>query len=117
MEFEGICIMTCNVARLARFYCELFETTSAGDDEHTTMKIGLLGLAFWRQDSADRIDREQRKHCHALIFSSQDVDVTYQRARQLGAAIQEPPKDQTWGCRAFVLNDPDGNRIDIFGKL
>jgi len=92
MEFEGICIMTDDVARLARFYCELFETTSEGNDEHTTMKIGALGLAIWRQGNTDSDDeermRELRKHCYALIFSSEDVDETYNRAKELGAVIQ-----------------------------
>ncbi len=121
MIFEGICIMTGDVARLAQFYRGLFETTSEGNEEHTTMKIGGLGLAIWRQDHPEGVSEEKmkdvRKHCYALMFSSPDVDKTYERARELGATIQEALADQPWGCRAFVLNDPDGNRIDIFGKL
>ncbi len=121
MEFEGICIMTDDVPRLALFYQELFETSSEGNDEHTTLNIGGLGLAIWRQGIPDSISKnkvkEIRKHCYALMFSSPDVDKTFVRARELGVTIQEEPADQPWGCRAFVLNDPDGNRIDIFGKL
>ena len=120
MDFEGICIITHDVPRLRRFYCELFETTSEGNDVHTTMKIGALGLAIWREGVADSTSeerlRELRKHCYALLFSSQDLDETYHRAQELGAVIQEPLADQPWDCRAFVLNDPDGNRIDIVGK-
>jgi len=118
--FEGLCIMTGDVARLARFYCELFETTSDGSAVHKTMRIGTLGLAIWQEGVADSIDekrmRELRKHCYSLIFSTQDVDETHRRAKRLGAIIQEPPAEQPWGCRAFVLNDPDGNRIDIVSK-
>ncbi len=51
------------------------------------------------------------------MFSSSDLDKTSERAKELGAVIQEMPADQPWGCRAFVMNDPNGNRIDIFGKL
>jgi predicted enzyme related to lactoylglutathione lyase len=121
MEFEGICIMTGDVARLARFYCDLFGTVSEGNDRHTTLKIGTLGLAIWNPASAgtpaEEVMRAVRRHCYALMFSAEDVDGTYLRAKALGAVIQEPPADQPWGCRAFVLNDPDGNRIDITGKL
>ena len=101
MEFEGICIMTSDVNRLARFYCELFDTTSEGNDVHTTMKIGTLGLAIWRPDNAvntsEKRMKELRKKCYSLIFSSQDVDETYGQAKELGAVIQKPLTDQPWG--------------------
>jgi predicted enzyme related to lactoylglutathione lyase len=120
MEFEGLCILTNDVPRLARFYCDLFETVSAGNDLHTTMKIGGLGLAIWKEDGVGYPDEKAlhdlRRHCYALMFASPDVERTFQRAQALGAVIQEPPADQPWGVRAFVLNDPDGNRIDIVGK-
>ena len=119
--FEGMCIMTSDVVRLARFYCELFETTSEGGDGHKTMNIGALGLAIWREGVTDSNDekrmRELRKYCYAFMFTTQDVDAAYERAKRMGAAIQEPPEDKPWGGRAFVLNDPDGNRIHILTKL
>jgi predicted enzyme related to lactoylglutathione lyase len=120
MVFEGICIMTGNVSRLAQFYREFFGATSEGNEEHTTMKIGGLGVAIWKQDIPEGMNdgkmKAIRKHCFALMFSSPDVDKTYERAKELGAVIQEMPADQPWGCRAFVINDPDGNRIDIIEK-
>ena len=121
MRFEGICIMTDNVSRLAQFYRELFDTTSEGNEEHTTINVGGLGVAIWKQDMPEGINNERlkeiRQHCYALMFSSPDLDQTYERAQALGASIQEVPADQPWGIRAFVMNDPDGNRIDIFRKL
>ena len=120
MLFEGICIMTGNVSRLADFYRELFEAPSEGNNEHTTMNIGGFGLALWKQDIPEGlIDGKMkaiRRHCFALMFSSPDVDKTYERARESGAVIQEIPAEQPWGGRAFVINDPDGNRIDIIEK-
>src|SRR5512146_2509707 len=121
MVFEGICIMTNNVSRLAQFYRELFQAASEGNDEHTTINIGGLGVAIWKRDIPEGMNdgkmKEIRKHCYALMFSSPDLDKTYERAKEVGAAIQEVPADQPWGCRAFVMNDPDGNRIDIVAKL
>jgi predicted enzyme related to lactoylglutathione lyase len=93
MLFEGICLMTNHVSRLAQFYRELFETVSEGNEEHTTMNIGGLGLAIWKQDLPEGMkegkSKEIRKHCHALMFSSPDLDKTYERARELGAAIHQ----------------------------
>ena len=84
------------------------------------MRIGGLGLAIWKQGIPERSSEEKmkeiRKHCYALMFSSTDVDQTYEHAKELGAAIMEELTDQPWGCRAFVMSDPDGNRIDVFGK-
>jgi predicted enzyme related to lactoylglutathione lyase len=120
MVFEGICIMTGDVPQLVKFYRELFEVASEGSDEHTTMEIGGLGLAIWKQAIPEGMDdgtmKAIRKHCFALMFSSPDVEKTYERAKELGVVIQEMPADQTWGGRAFVMNDPDGNRIDVFEK-
>ena len=50
------------------------------------------------------------------MFSTPNLDWSYQNALSAGAVIQEPPADQPWGVRAFVINDPDGNRIDVFEK-
>lgn len=120
MVFEGLCIMTNNVSRLAQFYQELFETPAEGNEEHTTLSIGGLGLAIWKQDLPEGMNagkmKEIRKHCYALMFASPDLDRTYECAQALGATIQEVPAEQPWGIRAFVMNDPDGNRIDIVEK-
>lgn len=120
MVFEGICLMTNDVARLAQFYRELFETTAEGNDKHMTMNIGGLGLAIWRQALPEGLSesrmKEIRKRSYALMFSSPDLDKTYARARELGVTIQEELADQPWGGRAFVMNDSDGNRLDIFAK-
>jgi predicted enzyme related to lactoylglutathione lyase len=42
-----------------------------------------------------------------------DVDALYQRCLVIGAAIIRTIADKDYGMRAFVLADPDGNRIDI----
>ncbi len=117
MKFQGLCLITGDVARLAHFYRELFETTSEGNDTHTTMSIGGLGLAIWRPGPAGgTADALPRRHCFSLIFKAEDVDATYRRALALGATSHEEPADQPWGCRACVISDPDGNRIDIVDK-
>lgn len=120
MIFEGICIITGNVSRLAQFYRELFDTTSEGNEEHTTVRIGGFGLALWKQSipecSREENSKQIRKHHYSLMFSSTDVDQTCERAKKLGATILEEPADQPWGCRAFVMSDPDGNHIDVFEK-
>lgn len=46
----------------------------------------------------------------------EDVDRLYEACTQHGARIIKRLKDQDYGLRAFVFEDPDGNRIDV-GQL
>ncbi len=47
---------------------------------------------------------------HLLV---DDVDVLFARCRQAGARIIKGLQDKDYGLRAFVFEDPDGNRIDV----
>jgi catechol 2,3-dioxygenase-like lactoylglutathione lyase family enzyme len=42
-----------------------------------------------------------------------NVDALYQHCLDLGAVIIKTIADKDYGMRAFVIADPDGNRIDI----
>lgn len=42
-----------------------------------------------------------------------DVDALYQRCLGIGVTIIRTIADKDYGMRAFVIADPDGNRIDI----
>jgi catechol 2,3-dioxygenase-like lactoylglutathione lyase family enzyme len=49
-------------------------------------------------------------HAHLMI---DDLDSVYERLRQAGAAVRQPPKVQPWGLRDVVVADPDGNTFEI----
>lgn len=42
-----------------------------------------------------------------------DVDALYRICRDHGLRIIKGLRDQEYGLRAFVFEDPDGNRIDV----
>ena len=42
-----------------------------------------------------------------------DVDRLYRRCRDAGVSVIKSIADKDYGMRAFVIADPDGNRIDI----
>ena len=49
-----------------------------------------------------------------LWFVIDDFDAAWERARRLGAPIEEPPNtDNGTGLRAFVVRDPDGYHVAI----
>jgi catechol 2,3-dioxygenase-like lactoylglutathione lyase family enzyme len=49
-----------------------------------------------------------------LWFVVDDFDEAWERARSLGAEIDEPPnRDNGTGMRAFVVRDPDGYYVAV----
>jgi uncharacterized glyoxalase superfamily protein PhnB len=47
---------------------------------------------------------------HTLLIRVEDVDDHYQRARESGARILEPPKDHAYGERQYIAEDLEGHR-------
>ncbi|GAA2593277.1 VOC family protein [Actinomadura fulvescens] len=48
-----------------------------------------------------------------MIFSTDDVDATFERVRASGAEVLQEPIDQPWGPRDSAFRDPSGNLIRI----
>ncbi|WP_350356311.1 VOC family protein [Leisingera thetidis] len=43
----------------------------------------------------------------------EDVDAVYQRAKNLGHAIEYKLKNEPWGVRRFYLFDPMGKLLNV----
>jgi predicted enzyme related to lactoylglutathione lyase len=48
-----------------------------------------------------------------LVFSSDDVDATFEKVRATGAEVLQEPMDQGWGPRDCAFRDPSGNTVRI----
>lgn len=48
-----------------------------------------------------------------LVFSTDDVDATFERVRASGAEVLQEPMDQDWGPRDCAFRDPSGNTVRI----
>ncbi|WP_042374838.1 VOC family protein [Streptacidiphilus neutrinimicus] len=49
----------------------------------------------------------------STIFSTDDVDATFERVRASGAEVLQEPIDQPWGPRDCAFRDPSGNMVRI----
>jgi uncharacterized glyoxalase superfamily protein PhnB len=49
--------------------------------------------------------------------SPADVDALYEQVLQNGYGGHKAPWDAFWGQRYAVVDDPDGNRVDLFAGL
>ncbi len=48
---------------------------------------------------------------YAVIFTTDDVDGTFEEIRKSGAEVLQEPIDQAWGVRDCAFRDPSGNMI------
>jgi catechol 2,3-dioxygenase-like lactoylglutathione lyase family enzyme len=49
----------------------------------------------------------------AAIFSSDDLDTTFEKVRASGAEVLEEPASRPWGVRDCAFRDPSGNLVRI----
>lgn len=48
-----------------------------------------------------------------LVFSTDDLDTTFEILRASGAEVLQEPIDQPWGPRDCAFRDPSGNMVRI----
>jgi catechol 2,3-dioxygenase-like lactoylglutathione lyase family enzyme len=127
MQINGIAHVQLTVSRfeacipLYTALCELFEMTKVFDDDKVKYWVGgRTALAITRCADEHRGERfvQSRVGLHHLCFrarSREDVDVVYQRMREVGATIVHPPEDGPWapGYYSFLFEDPDGIRLEV----
>lgn len=49
----------------------------------------------------------------AAIFSTDDLDATFEKVRASGAEVLQEPTEQFWGARDCAFRDPSGNLVRI----
>ena len=47
------------------------------------------------------------------IFTTDDLDTTFEKVRASGAEVMQEPTDQPWGVRDCAFRDPSGNMVRI----
>ncbi|HEX3542312.1 MAG TPA: VOC family protein [Acidimicrobiales bacterium] len=47
------------------------------------------------------------------IFSTDDLDTTFEKVRASGAEVLQEPTSQPWGARDCAFRDPSGNMVRI----
>ncbi|MBX9875917.1 VOC family protein [Bosea sp. (in: a-proteobacteria)] len=76
-----------------------------------------IGFVILKRDAAELHLTLQRNHrpapftvAHMLV---EDIDALHAIVRARGLRIVKGLRDKDYGLRAFVFEDPDGNRIDV----
>lgn len=116
MKFNGICIITGNVPRLARFYEQILKTASEGDDIHTAIPMDGAALVIYSKAAAENdmkfdFGRYWGSGNFTISFTVDDVDLEYERLKALNVEFVTSPKTYPWGARSVHFRDPDGNIV------
>ncbi len=111
-------LMTSDVPRAGTFYCELLglSETFAADWYVSLAAPGdsnvQLGIVARDHDSVP----DGRRAAGAGILVTvevDDVDAVHARATAFGLPVHVPLRDEPWGQRHFITEDPDGVLVDV----
>lgn len=103
-----------NPGAAIRWLCDVFGcterfrlTTRSGAVAHAEVEIGG-GVVIVGNVGIRNRDRPSTVRSSVYVFVA-DVDAHCERARQAGAEIVEPPRDQPFGDRIYLAKDSEGH--------
>jgi catechol 2,3-dioxygenase-like lactoylglutathione lyase family enzyme len=122
MKLKQTRLVTEDVPRLTRFYEAVTGAhRSPGGPTYVQFQTPCAGLAIVSSGvkdayGADSVDAAANRSA-ILDFEVEDVDHEYQRLRGIVSDWVLPPTNQSWGTRAILFRDPDGNLINCFAPI
>ena len=118
-------IVVADMAKALAFYRALGLETPDGAGESQVqvetpggISLGFLTEAIIRQAMPDWVTPVGQRvtfacHCDDV----EELDAVYARVTKAGYTGLKAPWDTPWGQRYAFLQDPDGNRVDIFTEI
>lgn len=104
-------IVVRDIERALAFYRDILGFTKTFENGNP------VGFMILKRDAAELHLNLQRDHkagthnvAHLMV---ENVDALHARCQAAGVRIIKGLRDKDFGLRAFVLEDPDGNRIDV----
>ena len=120
-RFNGICIVTQDVARLRSFYASVLGVEATGDDTFTALSTNGAALSFFTEEGMERMAPGSMEGAgrgsYTLEFEVNDVDAEYTRLKNIGVTFVKPPTTQAWGRRSIWFRDPDGNIVNFYANV
>lgn len=106
------------LAETRDFYVNLlaFEVTFDSDwfVQVTAPGNPSLGIGIIRRDhELVPVPFQQAPQGAFVTVVVEDADDVFERAQQLGADVVQPPRDEFYGQRRFLVTDPSGFLVDV----
>lgn len=106
MKLGEVCLLTCDVPRLASFYRMLLQCGENSDNAmHQTIVAAEPMLTVMHTDSLPEAQSA------AIAFTVDDVVHEHERLRAAGVTILQMPERKPWGAVNMVIQDPDGRAV------
>jgi catechol 2,3-dioxygenase-like lactoylglutathione lyase family enzyme len=115
-------ILTGDVAETARFYRDRFRFRAAFESDWyvhlQSAEDEGVNLAVLQGDH-ETVPQSGRGRTAGLIlnFEVEDVDAEYARAEASGLPVLLPLRDEPFGQRHFITQDPNGVLIDVITPI
>jgi lactoylglutathione lyase len=118
-------LYTADIEAGLRFYRDLlgfeetFRTPKEGIPEHVELTLNGFMLGLGTVEAARRVhgvDPSPGVPAMVVVVWADDVDAAFERLRSAGVPVLQPPHDTGNDNRNALLQDPDGNLVEIVGK-
>ena len=125
-QLVTISIVTKDMSAAIAFYelCGLRLSSGGRDEPHSELGGAGIRVMFDTRELIEQMHPGWQPpsggHAMALAFdcgSPAEVDATFERLVAAGAKPALPPWDAFWGQRYAVIEDPDGNAVDLCAAL
>lgn len=115
-------IMTDNVAVTSQFYCNHFKFQPSFESDWyihlQSAEDEAVNLAILQHDHPTVPELARHKISGLLLnFEVEDVDAIYERLIGEGVTVLLPIKDEEFGQRHFIVQDPNGVLIDVIKPI
>lgn len=98
---------------------ETFRTPRAGAPSHVELRLGGFTVGLGTVEAARSVhgvEPEPGRPAMALVVWAADVDLAFRDLVAAGVPVVQPPHDSGDDNRVALLQDPDGNLVEIVAK-
>jgi catechol 2,3-dioxygenase-like lactoylglutathione lyase family enzyme len=121
MHFASARIITDDVDRLAAFYEELLGVPA--DRPAPIFAVFRAATGTLAIGAAATVpvpgfaDRAGSVIVEFQVDSPDEVDRIHEDLRERGVPVAQPPSTMPWGNRSLLVEDPDGNLVNVFAPI
>ena len=121
MRFNGICIVSADVRRLAEFYIRLLGVEGSVNSTFVGLATEGGSLSIFSEEEMEIMAPGSMggagRGSYTIEFEVDDVNRQYDRLQAMRVPIVKPPTTQPWGRRSVWFRDPDGNIVNFYANL
>ena len=121
MRFDGVAIITDDVARSRAFYQQVLQREADGGETHAVFSLGGFTLTLWHTAGMEEAVPGSMQGAghggYTLSFEVEDVDREYDRLQPMDLTWILKPTTHAWGRRSVWFRDPDGNIVNFHATV